>query len=162
VTPQSLISKAVRLRAETKQPLSYGELVGENLDDETVMNLHLLLDEWQTALNAVVRAVGDEVVKRLDARGRPMEVSGYLLTTKTGYTRERCVDQAGFFSWLLENPSQGLAAVNPNSLRFGSLPPAVRDTFFEKENVVKPDVQPKPAAIPVEVIEQNRQRKELQ
>lgn len=156
MTPAFLIDKASRLRAETKEPLSYGELVGDELDDEEVMNLHLSLDEWQTALNAVVKAVGDEVVRRIDARGKPMEVSGYLITTKVGYTRERCHDTAGFLSWLIQYPEQGLAAVNPNNLRFGSLPPAVRQTFFSKEDVVRPDAAPKPVSIPVEVIERNR------
>lgn len=151
----ALVDKARRLRAEVKEPLTYGQLIGEELDDEEVMNLHLSLDDFQTATNAVVKAVGDEVVKRVEANGA-REVSGYFITTKVGYTRERCHDTAGFLSWLMQNPDQGLAAVNPNNLRFGSLPPAVRGTFFEKEDVVKPDVQPKPVAIPVEVLERNR------
>jgi hypothetical protein len=157
-TPQSLVDKAVRLRAESKVPLAYNELVGEYLSDVQIAELWLILDEYQTAVNAVVAAVGDKWVEVWEGRGnRGLEVDGYLIGAKKGYTRERCTDQAGFFSWLLENPSQGLAAVNPNSVRFGSLPPAVRDTFFEKEDVVKPDAVAKPVAIPVEVIERNRE-----
>lgn len=137
MNPAFLVDKAIRLRAESKVPLTYGELIGEELSDEEVMNLHLSFDEWETAANAVKKALDDEVVRRIDARGKPMEVSGYLITTKVGYTRERCHDTAGFLSWLIQYPEQGLAAVNPNNLRFGSLPPAVRDTFFERSDVIK-------------------------
>lgn len=162
VTPAALVDKYARLKAEGITP-TYAELVGEYLADDELAGLWLEVDAYKTNTNQVAEIVGAHWVEVWEGRGnKGLEVDGYLIGAKKGYTRERCTDQAGFFSWLLANPSQGLAAVNPNSLRFGSLPPAVRDTFFEKEDVVKPDAQPKPAAIPVEVIEQNRQRKELQ
>jgi hypothetical protein len=82
-----------------------------------------------------------------------VEVDGFKVGFKKGYTRERCVDTAGFTSWATENPKQLIAAVNANNVKFGSLPPAVRDTFFEKETVVKPDAVEKPLAIPLDVLE---------
>lgn len=147
-----IVDKAQRLRAELKEELTYNQLVGEELSDEKVAALHLSLDDLQAAVHAAYRAVGEEVVRRHEARGKPIEVNGYLITTKLGYTRERCVDTPGFLHWMLQNPNDAVAAVNPNNVRFGSLPPAVRDTFFEKEQVVKPDAVPQATAIPVEVL----------
>jgi hypothetical protein len=41
---------------------------------------------------------------------------------------------------------------NANDARKGSIPEAIRNTFFEKEIVMRADAQEKPAAIPTQVI----------
>jgi hypothetical protein len=156
VTGRDVVERCVRLRNETTT-LDYNDLVGEDLTDEDVARLWLSIDSYQASVNAAVKAVGDEWVRRYTARGNhAIELDGFLVTTKKGYTRERCIDPEQFLAWLAENPETVPAILNPNSIKFGSLPPAVRQTFFSKEDVIHPDAQPKPAAIPIEVL--NRQK----
>lgn len=119
-----------------------------DLTDEELARLWLVADEWRKSVTGLVKLIADEWVER----GAWVEVDGFKVGHKKGYTRERCIDSAGFTTWALENPDQLIAAVNPNNVRFGSLPPAVRDTFFEKETVVKPDAVEQPVAIPLEVL----------
>lgn len=162
VTPQSLADKAVRLRAETKTPLTYGELVGDELTDEEVARLHLNLDEYQTAVNAVVKAIGDEWVRRWKARGeKGLEVDGFWVATELGTKWEKCVDSFGLLDWLSKNPQMVHVVLNPNEVKKGSLPPAVRSTFYEQGRTVKPHHERKPVSVPFEVIEDNRKKKEL-
>ena len=161
LTGRDVVERCVRLRNETKE-LVYNDLVGEELSDEDVARLWLSIDSYQTSVNAAVKAVGDEWVRRYQARGNyAIELDGFLVTTKLGTTREVCVDTAGFNAWLAQNPELVEAAFNPNSARMGSLPPAVRSTFFERTTSVKPDAVPYPVAIPLEVIEENKARKEM-
>ena len=160
LTGRDVVERCVRLRNETKT-LVYNDLVGEDLSDEDVARLWLSIDSYQTSVNAAVKAVGDEWVRRYAARNcQAIEVDGYLLVTRKGYVKESCTDVGGFLSWLSSHPESIVSVVSPNSVKFGSLPPAVRDTFFVKEDVVKPDAVEKPAAIPLEILEQNRARKE--
>jgi len=73
--------------------------------------------------------------------------SGYLIWFGVS-TKEECVDPDGFFSWLRENPDEVSKAFNPNTARKGSIPPAVRGTFFEKTLYGEPKMQ----SVPVEVL----------
>jgi hypothetical protein len=125
--------------------------------------LWLILDEYQTAVNAVVKSVGDKWVEVWTARGeKGLEVDGYWVATELGTKWEKCVNTSGFLSWLADNPQMVHVVLNPNEVKKGSLPPAVRDTFFESGRTVKPHHERKPVSVPFEVIEDNRRKKELQ
>lgn len=158
-----IVDRAIRLRMESKQEApTYDLLVGEGLSDEQVARAWLSLGEYSTAVAAAVKALGDEWVRRYQARGeKPIEVDGHLVLTKTGRPVETCIDSPGFLAWLEANPQMVHMILNPNEVKKGSLPPAVRSTFFERRDVVKPEDQPKPSAIPLEILEQNRAKKEL-
>lgn len=134
----------------------FNDLFEDDYSDEDLARLWLSVDEWRKTVNHVASLVSDEWVARHAANGA-VEVDGFLVTTKKGYVKESCVDHAGFTSWALENPKQLVAAVNPNNVRHGSLPPAVRSTFFEKTTMTKPDSQPAPSAIPVELLNREKQ-----
>lgn len=47
----------------------------------------------------------------------------------------------GFADWLGKNPDIVAKLFNPNEVRFGALPPAVRDTFYEKQTYGKVEVK---------------------
>jgi hypothetical protein len=145
------VVEASRLFSRAEEAF-FADYFGDDLTDEELARLWLVADEWRKTVDGLVKLVADEWV----SRGVWVDVDGFKVGFKKGYTRERCVDTAGFTSWATENPKQLIAAVNPNNVKFGSLPPAVRDTFFEKELVLKPDAVEKPVAIPVEVLEANK------
>jgi hypothetical protein len=127
----------------------FADFFAEDLTDEQLARLWLVADEWRKTVDGLAKLIADEWV----ARGVWVEVDGFKVGHKKGYTRERCIDTAGFTSWAMANPDQLVSAVNPNNVRFGSLPAAVRDTFFEKETVMKPDAIEQPVAIPLDVLE---------
>lgn len=159
VIGRDVVDRVARLRNETTT-LFWNDIVGEELTDEEVARLWLSISAYQTAVNAAVKVVGDEWVRRFQDRNcTAIEVDGFLVVTKKGYTKESCIDSDGFLSWLAQNPGMVPAVVAPNSVKFGSLPPAVRQTFFSKEDVVKPDTVEKPAAIPLDVLEQIKAKK---
>lgn len=159
MNPATLIDKVMRLRAETKaDTLDYDQIVTEPLNTEDLTRLWLLIGEWQTSLNTLEKAVSVQLVQLLDDA---IEVDGFLVYAKLGRTDEKCIDSSKFLAWLAEHPEQVPAVVSPNTVKKASLPPAVRDTFFEKTRVVKPEAVPQPAAVPLEVLEDNKQRKAL-
>ncbi len=122
-------------------------------------DLWLLASEWKTAANLLEKIIGQALVKVLDGGG--VTVGELRVFTKTGYTKETCVDTSGFLGWLEANPGYAVRVINPNDVKKGSLPEAVRDTFFHKEKVVKPDSEPVPVAVPVQVLEDNKIKREL-
>ncbi len=129
----------------------------ESPDD--LADLWLLASEWKTAANLLEKTIGQALVKVLDGGG--VTVGDLRVFTTKGYTKETCVDIHGFLGWLEANPGHAVRVINPNTVKKGSLPEAVRDTFFHKEKVVKPDSEPVPTAVPVDVLEQNKIKKEL-
>lgn len=153
----TLIDRIAVLRVE-QGDIDYSTVVHDDLDDENMLRLWLQATQLQTDVNVLVRALEAEAVRRLD--GKSKEVDGFVVYPKKGYTKEECVDPDGFLDWLSQHPEQVGRVLNPNQVKKGSLPAAVRSTFFEKTEVVKPDA--KPQAVPVEVLEQNRQRKAAQ
>lgn len=149
-----LVDKVIRLRAESKEALDYDDIVNDDLALEDLTRLWIGLGEWKTSLDIVEKAVGHQLVQLLD---RSIEVDGFVVYAKTADKKEPCIDEPGFFGWLADHPDQTARLFNPNYCRRGALPPAVRDTFFEKVEVPRLDVRP--AAVPVEVLETNRQRR---
>ena len=129
----------------------------ESPDD--LADLWLLASEWKTAANLLEKTIGRALVKVLDGGG--VTVGDLRVFTKTGYTKETCIDTSGFLAWLEGNPGHAVRVINPNNVKKGSLPEAVRETFFEKEIVVKPDSERVPAAVPLQVLEDNKIKKEL-
>ncbi len=127
---------------------------------EIVAGLWLLAVAWKSAANRVEKIIGAEVVKRLE--GGSVEVAGHLVFTTKGSSTEKCIDVEAFQDWLEDNPDQSRRILNPNNVKFGSLPPVVREKFFEKKTVVKPDSTTLPASAPLEVLEANRLKTERQ
>lgn len=156
-----LTAKAMRLRAEQKGPLTFSELVGDDLNLEQVTSLWLALVEWKTSAGAVEKAISEHLAGLLEEKGSGLEVEGHLVFLSKGTKREACIDEAGFFDWLRANPDLLDRILNPNTVRKGSLPPAARDTFFEQTVERKPEFTPTPQAVPVEVLEDNKQKRRL-
>ncbi len=127
---------------------------------EIVAGLWLLAVAWKSAANKVEKIIGAEVVKRLE--GGSVEVAGHLVFTTKGSTTEKCVDVEMFYDWLEDNPDQARRILNPNNVKFGSLPPDIRARLFEKKRVVKPDSATVPASAPLEVLEANRLKEKRQ
>lgn len=128
--------------------LTLSDLTDDTLSVEELGNVWLYAQAWKQAATDLEALFNRAVVETLD--GGSVLVGDWLIVTKAGYTRERCLDPAAFTDWLIEHPEIVRDVVNPNSIRFGSLPPAVRDTWFEKEQVVKADATPQASAIPVD------------
>ena len=126
--------------------------------DEIVAGLWLLAVAWKSAANRVEKIIGAALVDRLE--GGSVEVAGQLVFTTKGTPTEKCIDVEAFYDWLEDNPSQSRRILNPNNVKFGSLPPIVREKFFEKKTVVKPTSTTVPASAPLEVLETNRLKKE--
>jgi hypothetical protein len=129
-----------------------------DLSDEDLARLWLTVEHWSKAVSEVKELVGDEWV----SRGASVEVDGYLVYTKKAYTKETCVDTETFLDWLASETSLDDRVlhrlINPNNIRKGSLPSSVRSTFFEKEDVVKPEFA---QAVPIDVLEQAKTKKEI-
>ena len=138
------------------EPLEFDDLFPD-MSDEDAARLWLVIDEWSKTVSMVRSIVGDEWVSRCDSRGGGLTIDGFYVGSKKGYTAETCVDADGFLNWLViaSQTDTGLLrrVLNPNQVRKGSLPPAVRETFFEKEHREKPDTVPKPTVIPVDVLD---------
>ncbi len=149
-TIKGLTDLVMHLRME-EGDIRFADLDVETDDLEGLADLWVLASEWKTAANRLEKIIGAELVRQLD--GGVVDVGDLRVFTKIGYTKETCVDTQGFLGWLEANPGHAVRAINPNSVKKGSLPPAVRDTFFEKERVVKPDSEPVPVAVPREVLE---------
>jgi hypothetical protein len=149
-----VVDRVVRLRGEADPEVSFGVLVGEDLELEELAALWLSLTEHRLAAAAAEKAVGEELARRLAAGSRGVEASGswiYYGSSK----REVCVDPVAFFDWLAKHPELLAKTFNANTARKGSIPPAVRDTFFEKVD----SIEPRLTSVPVEVLETNRIRK---
>ncbi len=125
---------------------------------EIVADLWLLALAWKSAANRVEKIIGAAVVDRLE--GGSVEVAGHLVFTTKGTSTEKCVDVEMFYDWIEDNSAQIRRIFNPNTVKFGSLPPDIRRRLFEKKTVVKPDSKTLPVSIPVEVHEANRLKKE--
>jgi hypothetical protein len=115
-------------------------------DREELARLWMVADEWRLTAGVVAKLIADEFV-----RGKAVEVDGFLVVPSEYRTDEQCVDADGFFDWLADNPDQTPKLFNPTYARKGQLPPAVRDTFFEKSKKRRPEIVPQ--AIPVELLE---------
>ena len=122
-------------------------------------DLWLLASEWKTAANRLEKTIGQALVKALD--GGDVDVGDMRVFTTKGYKKESCIDVPNFLLWLEANPGHAIRVISPNSIKFGSLPESVRDTFFEKKRVVKPDSVRVPVAVPVQVLEDNKIKKGL-
>ncbi len=133
--------------------------VADPTSPDDLADLWLLASEWKTAANLLEKVIGRALVKVLDG-GRVTVGDTQVFTTK-GYMRETCVDVPNFLLWLEANPGHAVRVISPNSVKFGSLPKNIRDTFFHRERVVKPDSVAVPAAVPVQVLEDNKIKKEL-
>lgn len=129
--------------------VAYSDLF-DHADEETLARLWMVADEYRKVAGLVARVIGDEFV----ARSKPTEVDGFLVVPSEYRTDERCVDHEGFFGWLSENPDQTAKLFNANYARKGSMPQAVRETFFEKVKKKRPEIVPQ--AIPTEVLEKNK------
>jgi hypothetical protein len=140
-----------RIRGEEGE-ISFADLFpSDEFSDEDVARLWLVAEEWRRAVETMARVVSNEWTQRWEKSGS-IEVDGFLVTTKKGYVSEKCTDEEGFWTVLMERPEALPKYFNANQARKGSLPPEVRDTFFEKETIVKPDAVRQASAIPVEML----------
>ncbi len=149
-TIKGLTDLVMHLRLE-EGDIRFADLDVETDDVEGLADLWVLASAWKTAANRVEKIIGTELVRQLD--GGAVDVGDLRVFTRIGYTKETCIDTQGFLGWLEANPGHAVRVINPNNVKKGSLPPAVRDTFFEKERVVKPDSEPVPVAVPREILE---------
>lgn len=122
---------------------------------DTLAELYLVAEGYRKTAANVAKLVEAKLEPLLD---RSVEVAGTLIWRGEKKT-ERCIDADGFWSWLSvqDDPELVRKVFNPNSARKGALPPAARDTFFEKQASGKVEVQ----SAPVEVLEDAKQKKKL-
>ncbi len=128
-------------------------------DLEDMAGLWLLATDWKTAANRLEKLIAAELVERLD--GGAVDFGDQRVFTTKGTWKETCINTHDFLLWLEANPGHAVRVINPNSVKKASLPPAVRDTFFERKKVYKPGVEPVPTAVPIQVIEDNKTKKSL-
>ena len=138
---------------------TFGDLDLEPSELEDLAGLWVLATAWKTAANRLEKLIGAELVNRLN--GESVDVGNLRVFVTKGTSKETCIDTHGFLLWLEANPGHAVRVINPNNVKKASLPPAVRDTFFEKKRVYKPDTEPVPTAVPIQVLEDNRMRKSL-
>lgn len=160
---QRLSKLAYHLRGEE------GDITVEDLDyiadfeTEALAELWLACDEYKTTVNQVERLLNDELAERMEKEGSSFTVGDWQIFRGYKSTSEKCIDSEGFLNWMIleaqEDPRLLHRLLNPNNVRKGSLPPAVRETFFEKSRPPKTEKQA--VAAPVQVLEDNRKKKEL-
>lgn len=147
----------VHLRTEEGDIDFLDDIYGDrDVSADHLANLYMYAQEWATAANVLKKAIAEALGNKLD--GRSVEVAGHVLWR--GVTKkEVCVDTPGFTAWLEKeataNPSIVSRLFNVNYCRKGALDPAVRDTFFEKQETGTVEVQ----VVPVEVLEASKQKK---
>ncbi len=153
----------MRLRVEEGDIVLSDVVDVENPDSpDDLADLWLLASEWKTAANLLEKTIGRALVKVLaDTDDGRVDVGDTQVFTTKGYMRETCIDVPNFLLWLEANPGHAVRVISPNSVKFGSLPKNIRDTFFHRERVVKPDSVRVPAAVPLQVLEDNKIKKEL-
>lgn len=122
------------------------QLTGDQFDREELAALYLEAQTFATAAGKVREAVASALLEKLD---KPVRVDDKYLVWAGQKQREVCVDVDGFSEWLEGNPSLAFRIFNPNTVKKGSLPEAVRSTFFEKQKYGIVEVQ----AAPLEVLE---------
>ena len=157
-------------KVETMKGLTDLVMHGEGIDTFADLDLHpedledmaglwLLATTWKTAANKLEKLIAAELVGQLD--GGKIDVGDQRVFTTKGTWKETCIDTSAFLLWLEANPGHAVRVINPNNVKKASLPPAVRDTFFERTKVYKPDTEPVPTAVPIQVLEDNKTRKAL-
>lgn len=156
----AITKKTYDLRAEGE--IEFSDLIEEDVSTEELAELWLLFDEWKTAANQAEKILNAELAERMDREDVMFTFGDWQVFRGWKSKSEKCIDTEGFFGWLAtqEDPVDTVERiVNPNNVRFGSLPPAVRDTFFKKSRPPKAEKQA--VAAPVQVLEDNRQKKKL-
>lgn len=113
------------------------QLTGENFTVEELARLYVEAGAWATAAGKVKEAIGQALLAVVD---EPVEVDGWLVW-KGENRKEVCVDPEGFGDWLAQHPELAGRLFNPNAARVGALPPAVRDTFYEKQTYGKVEIK---------------------
>ena len=113
------------------------QLTGENFTVEELARLYVEAGAWATAAGKVKEAIGKALLAVVD---EPVEVDGWLVW-KTEKKRTVCIDPEGFSDWLGKHPELIGKVINPTYIKVGSLPPAVRDTFYETELLGKVEMK---------------------
>jgi hypothetical protein len=127
------------------------QLTGEPFTTEELARLYVQAEAWATAAGKVKAAIGQALLGVVD---KPVEVDGWLVW-KGEKRKEVCVDPEGFAEWLTQHPELAGRLFNPNDARKGGLPPAVRDTFYEKQTYGRVEVQ----SAPLQVIEDAKRKR---
>lgn len=131
--------------------LTFDQLTGEEFTTEELARLYVEAEAWATAAGKVKAAIAQALIAVVE---EPVEVDGWLVW-KGESKKEVCIDPEGFGEWLGRNPTLVGRLFNPNVARMGALPPAVRDTFYEKQTYGRVEVQ----AAPLQVIEDAKRRR---
>lgn len=127
------------------------QLTGEPFTTEELARLYVEAEAWATAAGKVKAAIAQALLAVVE---EPVEVEGWLVW-KGESKKNVCFDQEGFSEWLSSHPELAGRLFNPNDVRVGQLPPAVRDTFYEKQTYGRVEVQ----AAPLQVIEDAKRRR---
>lgn len=153
----AITKKTYDLRGEGE--IEFSDLIEEEVSTEDLAELWLLFDEWKTAANQAEKILNAELAERMDQEDSMFTFGDWQVFRGWKSQSEKCVDPEGFFEWLAERPHQTAKLFNANSARKGSLPSAVRDTFFEKKR--QPKAEKQAVAAPVQVLEDQRQKRKL-
>jgi hypothetical protein len=149
-----LVREATRIAHHAKsEELLFDDLFPDDATTEDVANLYLAAEEWRKTADLVAKVVASRLEPLV--RNRAIETGGALIWY--GETKkETCIDRDGFWKWAATVETDQLRKVfNEGDARKGSLPPSVRDTFFEKT----PDGRVRLQYAPIEAIELAKQRR---
>lgn len=121
-------------------PLEWSDLDSEPVDRETLVDWWLHAKAYAAAAKRVVDLMDSELVDVLGSGS--VTHGGYRVFVSTVRTDEKCVDHPRFLAWLAEHPEVVGDVVSPNSVKKAQLPPAARETFFEKVRVERMQAEP--------------------
>jgi hypothetical protein len=150
-----LVREAHRLAHHIKAEgdLTFEDLFPDDTSPDDVAQLYSVADEWRKTAELVSKLVAAHLEPILV--GKSLEVGG-ILFWRGESRREVCVDADGFWRWVDTLESSEIRKLfNENTARKGALPPAARETFYEKQSHGEVKLQ----SAPIEVIEQARQKR---
>ena len=153
----ALTARALNLVPEGD--ISFEDLIEEEVETEALAELWLLYDEYRAAANRVEKILNDELGRRMKEEDSRFSIGDWQVFLGYRSTSEKCIDADGFWQVILADPDQVPRYFNPNVARMGSLPPSVRDTFFEKTR--PPKAEKMAVAAPAQVLEDARTKREL-
>lgn len=106
----------------------FGDVI--DLDDKTqVALLWHQLRRLASAVSGLLYSMGPDLARMLKEQGSVSFGDALIYAKKK--KREVVIDSPGFEEWLKANPDLAAVLFNPNQVRFGQLPQAARETFFE-------------------------------
>jgi hypothetical protein len=128
-------SRAREMVNEAFSALTYGEdhtpEVPEEWSITDLIAATSAVRQLKQAAQVVQKTIDHQIASAIGLGGGARYGDTVYQFTRT--STERAIDGDAFMDYLEDNPSVMRAAVNPNYVKKGSLPTAVRETFFQRQ-----------------------------